>query len=205
MPRTDTSNAENSPPHRGLSQPIRSTSRRIPPPRIDSWEEDENALNTSGAREISLDLEALKNNNQQNELPSQVDQRFQSVPTADVDRGRTITASTPRSNNQLPHPYADINPPGTYPHYSTPQPYVQAAYQTTPDSPTQSSQQQQKQEALDMRNTLPPRFQAYNNIPVEPQVPPRLRNPSSPVVNSVPPRFQTNYASQASAQGGLNL
>jgi hypothetical protein len=199
MPRTDTSYTENNSPHpitlhvnnRGPSQPIRSTSRRKPPPNVDSWEEDENALNTSAAREISLDLEALQNNNHQNELPSQVDQRFQPVPTADVDRGRTITASTPRSNKQLPHPYAEINPAGTYPHYSIPQPYVQAAYQTTPDSPTQSPQQQQK---IDMRNTLPPRFQAYNNLPVEPQVPPRFHNSSSPV-NSLPPRFQTNYTS----------
>jgi len=176
----------------GPSQPIKSASRRVPPPSIKSWEEDEKTLNAAAAREISLELEALKNNNQ-NQVPSQVDPRFQSASSPDVDGGRTMMAPSPRSNNQLPHPYAELNPPGTYPHYVTPQPYVQAAYQSSPDSHTQSFEQQQ---ALDMRNALPPRFQAYNNIPVVSQVPPRFQNSSSsPTVNPLPPRFQTSYTS----------
>jgi hypothetical protein len=174
----------------GPSQPIRSSSRRVPPPTINSWEEDEKASDAAAAREIGLELEALNNQNQL---------------SPDVYGGGTMMASTQRSNNQLPHPYAELNPPGTYPHYVTPQPYVQEAYQTTPDSHAQSFEQQQKQQ-MDMRNALPPRFQAYNNkIPVESQVPPRFQNRSSSPTKPRPPRFQTSYTPPVSSPGGLNM
>lgn len=174
----------------GPSQPLKFTTRRVPP-KIDSWEGDEKTLNAATAREFTFELEALENNDQ-NPLPSQADQRLQPAPIPDVDGGRTMTASIPRFNNQVPpsRPYEDFN---SYPHYPTSQPYVQATYQTTPGSPAQSFQQQQKQQAPDMRNILPPRFQAYNNVPVESQVPPRFKNPLSPIVTPLPPRFQKDY------------
>jgi hypothetical protein len=140
------------------NKPIKSASRRKPP-RITP--EDEKAFRAAAAR---LELEALKNNNVNQPLPSQ-----RSQPTS----------------------------PKVYSLYPSPQ-YVQAAYQTAPNSPTPSQQQ-----LLDMRSILPPRLQALNNKPVDSQVlPPRFQNSSTSIANSLPPRFQT---SQVSAPSGFNL
>lgn len=232
---SQTNGAENN-SHAQQGKPAR---RRVPPPTI---EEDEKALNAAAAREISLELEALKNNNQHQlpPLPSHVDQR--SDQTTDVDSGRPMATSTSRFNdypgpgardaspitapsggrNQPPHPYAELNQPGTYSPYATSQPYLQQPYQSPPVSPAQayaqSYQQQQQQQppssspyapytqpqAPDIRSALPPRFQALNNN-MDSQVPPRFQSSSTPIVNSLPPRFQTNYTPPVSAPGGVNI
>lgn len=147
-------------------------------------EEDEKTLNAAAAREIRLELEALKNNSQ-SQPSSPVGQGIQSDTTPDVDGGGAMTAPTPLFHNQPPHPYAGLNPPAIY-----------------PLQPFQPPPQQQQ----DMRNNLPPRFQALNNynIPVQSQVPPRFQGPSSTIVNSLPPRFQTSYTPQVSTPGGMN-
>ncbi|KAF8804854.1 hypothetical protein BYT27DRAFT_7142990 [Phlegmacium glaucopus] len=246
----ETNTTEN---HSAPSQHVKPASRRVLPPAL-PMDEDEKALNAAAAREISLELVALKDiNNHLPPLPSEVDQRSQPDPTPDFDRGRPMMASTPRFNdytglpttpttarardaspmaaaaplperNLPPHPYAELNPPVGYSPYETPQSYVQQPYHPPPVSPAQayaqSYQQQQQQQqqqpssyvpyaqpqAPDMRNTVPPRFQALNNnMPVDPQVPPRFQGSSSPIVNVLPPRFQTNYTSQVSAPGGVNI
>ena len=194
----------------------------MPPPAIGPTEEDERALDVAAAREISLELEALKNNNQ-NQPPSQADQSSQPDPTPDFDRGRPITAPAPPFNDyhatsmtagvrdaspaasstgrsQAPHPYAELNPPGTYSPYAAPRSYDQQPYQPPPISPAQAYAQSYQQQAPDMRSNLPPRFLALNNMAMDPQVPPRFQSSST----SIPPRFQTSYSTPASAPGSVN-
>lgn len=128
------------------------TGRRIPP-NITSLEEDEKALNAAVAREISLELESLKNNNL-NQLPSQVDQHSQpSTPT-----------------------------PGAYSRYPAP-PYVQAVYQTTPNLPTQQQPLDMRNilpprlQALNNKpvdSQVPPRFQNSSSS-VANSLPPRFQ------------------------------
>jgi hypothetical protein len=67
----------------------------------------------------------------------------------------------------------------------------QRSQSSTPTPGAHSRNLSTQQQPLEMRNNLPPRLQALNNMPgVDSQVPPRY--PSS---NSIPPRFQTSQIS----------
>ena len=137
-----------------VNNPNNSVGRRIPP-NITSLEEDEMTFNAAAARELSLELEALKNNNL-NQLPSQVDQHSQSTPT-----------------------------PGAYSHYPTPPlAYAQVAYQTTPNLPTQQQQPLDMRNILPPRlqalnnkpmdSQVPPRFQNSSSS-IANSLPPRFQ------------------------------
>ena len=203
---SETNKAENT----SDPQNVKPASWRVPPPTIDSVEENERALNAAAAHEISLELSALKNNNNSSPLPPippQVEQRALPDPTPEIDQSRPTMVPGPRINdypgpptalipagardtspmtapsgarNLPPHPYAELNPPGAY------SPYTQQPYQPPPISPAQAyaqSYQQQQQ---------PPSSSPYapdmrNNLP------PRLQamNVNNMSMDSqVPPRFQ---------------
>ncbi|KAF9472910.1 hypothetical protein BDN70DRAFT_886445 [Pholiota conissans] len=196
----------------------KSKPHRIPPPTFNS-EEDEKALNAAAAREISLELEALKNSPPK---PAEMTQQSQTEPVG--DRGRPSLSNRgysdqPSDNSSLPppaapfakrnvspHPYAELNdnsaPQPQYPgQYTSAQLYAQS-YQNSapyvaavPSSPAQAyAQTYQNTHASDPHppSNIPPRFQALNQ---EIQVPPRFQgarshSPGSPTASQLPPRFQ---------------
>ena len=95
--------------------------RRVPPPTFEP-EHDDKALDAAAAREVSRELEALKNSPP---MPSENTQ--QALPEPAVDRGRVPAAADSYVNepeeasslpppsapfaqrNPSPHPYADLN------------------------------------------------------------------------------------------------
>lgn len=190
--------------------------RRVPPPTFEP-EHDDKALDVAAAREISRELEALKNS-----PPQPLENNQQSPQEPAVDRGRVPAASdsyggesTDSSSlpppsapfaqrNVSPHPYADLNsntnqsPPylggytaaQSYAHsYQTP-----GSYGSVPSSPAQAYAQSYQASSQEPHptSTIPPRFQALNQ---ETQIPPRFQgarshSPGSPNASQIPPRFQ---------------
>ena len=156
--------------------------RHIPPPSVD----DEDALDAAAARRIASELATLNRLLSQEDKPDDIQY---------VSRYEPTTASTSQLDSQLPHSYAEFNPPGTY----VSQPYAQQSSSAYPaqqyqHQQQQEQQQQQQQQAPDIRDNPPPQLQASNNnVPVNSQVP---QDPSSSTTDSVP---QTNTTPQASA------
>ncbi|PPQ67196.1 hypothetical protein CVT24_011267 [Panaeolus cyanescens] len=179
-----------------------------------SPEANERALNAAAAREITLELEALKGNppvpeksfvsqpispTQRGGPPSRLN-NFNATPYDDYNSGREPSPLLPPQASFTkravsPHPYAELNSnPAPYGQYS-PQQQPEPPYQPTPSyrqqpPPALSPAQAYAQAYQNSAYQPPPQQQEYTS-PVNSNLPPRLQAlNNNPPDNPVPPRFQ---------------
>ncbi|CAA7270491.1 unnamed protein product [Cyclocybe aegerita] len=197
---------------------------RVPPP-IFNPEEEEKALNAAAAREITLELEAIKNNSPTtSHLPASPRPGPRSPTESTTDRGRPVNAlnvpqgytsntgrdpsphsplsppSAPFAKRSVsPHPYADLNsgPSASYapPQYTPAQSYAQS-YQTS--GPYGSPPNTNISPAQAYAQS----YQASQSHPQLPEphsptsnLPPRLQALNQSMENQVPPRFHGSRTS----------
>ncbi|KAJ3507334.1 hypothetical protein NLJ89_g6364 [Agrocybe chaxingu] len=197
---------------------------RVPPP-VFNPEEEEKALNVAAAREITLELEAIKNSSPTtSHLPASPRPLPRSPTESTTDRGRPVNAlnvpqnytsntsrdpsphsplsppSAPFAKRSVsPHPYADLNsgPSANYapPQYTPAQSYAQSYQATGPYGSPPNTN-------ISPAQAYAQSYQASHSQPQLPEphsptsnLPPRLQALNQSMENQVPPRFHGSRTS----------